>query len=74
MLAEGYDAQVKFRQEYTKGITKNKVIERCEKFIQTRMEVERKSREERQRQQMAQFTEDLATNAGALLGAKSRGS
>ncbi|MBI2672779.1 hypothetical protein HYX19_00820, partial [Candidatus Woesearchaeota archaeon] len=43
MLGKPYDELVKYRNEQLKSITKNKVIELFEEYINTRMEIERKS-------------------------------
>src|SRR3989344_4549440 len=67
LLAKGYDEQVRFRQDYTKSITKDKIVRRFTDFIQTRMDIERKSREERQRQQDEQAEKDLVTSLDELL-------
>ena len=68
ILAKSYDEKVKFRQDYTRGIVKDNIIERCSEFINTRMEIERKSREERKKQQLAQAAEDLQTHLEGFVG------
>jgi hypothetical protein len=61
LIDKDFDAKVKFRNEYLKGIDKAKILGVFDKFVETQMEIKRASYDARQRHAMDQFRIDLAT-------------
>ena len=70
MLGKTYEQHVQYRNDFLKGITKDAILEHFDKYINTRMEIERNSREQMLADGAERFLKYLNLEAGGEHGAK----